>query len=302
MGKRTFAEAFANALLCEKKDSNQVPCYHCTPCKLFQSGAYDDFMLIETKTKSISVEEIRKIIEWTAIRPMYAMKKIYLIVGAEKMTIQAQNALLKTLEEPPDYISAILTVTNPEALLETIKSRSVIYQFSQYSNHEIRQIVEANNQDTGPSEQKIHFLINLADGIPGKAIELLLSSDFFEIRDKTIDLFASLMEGDAKALFRMTEFFEKNKDNFAQIAAIIMYWLRDLWIFSVTGNEQLLINSDKKDMMHAYRKQQDVLALMDCIEYLDNIDTAISSNVNYSLAIHVLLLKINRLREVNQER
>lgn len=127
-------------------ESLRLPCRACAPCRLFRGGALDDYICIDTKARSISIDEIRRVIGWVSVRPMVSRRKVYVIADADKMTEQAQNALLKTLEDPPPYVHAVLTASRPEALLETIRSRCEAVRFARYGDDEIRRIL-ADRQD-----------------------------------------------------------------------------------------------------------------------------------------------------------
>ena len=125
MGHKLLAEAFALTLLCES--GRTVPCLTCHSCKQVLSGNHPDLIyVIHEKPASIGVDDIRKQINDTImIRPYSSQYKIYIVDEAEKMTIQAQNALLKTIEEPPSYVIIILLTTNQNTFLPTILSRCI---------------------------------------------------------------------------------------------------------------------------------------------------------------------------------
>ena len=124
-GRKSIANAFSMALLCEK--GGKEPCMVCHSCKQVLSGNHPDLIYVKhEKPNSIGVDDIREQINDTImIRPYSSYYKIYIVDEAEKMTVQAQNALLKTIEEPPSYAVIILITTNQEAFLPTILSRCV---------------------------------------------------------------------------------------------------------------------------------------------------------------------------------
>ena len=125
MGRKSLANAFALSLLCEKGLPD--PCMECHACKQVLSGNHPDLIYVtHEKPASIGVDDIRKQINDTIqVRPYSSYYKIYIVDEAEKMTAQAQNALLKTIEEPPSYAVILLLTTNPDAFLPTILSRCV---------------------------------------------------------------------------------------------------------------------------------------------------------------------------------
>ena len=129
MGRKSIANAFAMTLLCEK--GGNEPCMVCHSCKQVLGGNHPDLIYVtHSKPGSIGVDDIREQINDTImIRPYSSYYKIYIVDEAEKMTVQAQNALLKTMEEPPSYAVIILITTNQEAFLPTILSRCVLKGF-----------------------------------------------------------------------------------------------------------------------------------------------------------------------------
>lgn len=130
-GRMELARHAAGALLCTADDRGARPCGSCHACHLTESGNHPDItVLSRSNLNSISVRDIREqIVEDIEIRPYYGGKKIYIIPDAENMTTEAQNALLKTIEEPPEYALIILIVKNRELLLQTVRSRCVILSF-----------------------------------------------------------------------------------------------------------------------------------------------------------------------------
>ena len=126
MGKKTLANAFAMTLLCEEE--GKEPCMHCHACKQVLSGNHPDLIYVtHEKPASMGVDDIREQINDTImVRPYSSQYKIYIVDEAQKLSVQAQNALLKTIEEPPAYGIILLLTTNAASMLETILSRSIV--------------------------------------------------------------------------------------------------------------------------------------------------------------------------------
>ena len=125
IGKKMIAKQFAKMVLCENSgaDSGFEECDNCKSCIEFNSGNNPDFICIEPDGKNIKIEQIREMQTKVVEKPVNSKKKIYIIDDADLMTKEAQNCLLKTLEEPPEYIVIILIVSNESKILTTIKSR-----------------------------------------------------------------------------------------------------------------------------------------------------------------------------------
>ena len=315
MGKRTLASLFASALLCEASHSNVYgACGQCVTCKMLSGGAAPDIRIVSPSKKTISVDDIRDVVDWVSVRPMYSSKKVYIIEDADQMTTQAQNALLKTLEEPPPYVVAIMTAAAPQSLLETVRSRCVIHKFVRYTDDEVAEILRLHSAEERSTPQfsqteesakslltkngavlKDAIFVKIADGIPGRAIEMLSTEDLLATRDHIINLLHGLVEGGATAFLRISEFFEKNKDDFGRISKILIYFLRDLWLYKSTKDENVLINLDKKGIIEELSGKCNPEIVLECIEEIENTCASISANSNYSLAINVMLLKFDML-------
>ena len=144
-GKSMLADAFANTLLCERGEAE--PCMVCHACKQFASGNHPDIRHLTTeKPDAIKVDEIRKqIINDVGIKPYSSEYKIYIIPDAERMNPAAQNALLKTLEEPPSYVVIILLCSNELLLLETIRSRCVTLNLRPLKDAQVQEYLMKQN-------------------------------------------------------------------------------------------------------------------------------------------------------------
>ena len=132
----TFAKKFAKMILCFKQAGES--CNSCTSCIMFDDDNHPDYYEINhDKTESIKIEEIRNMQDKIAEKPITSEKKVYVINNAENMTVEAQNCLLKTLEEPPEYITIILVSNNDNTILPTIKSRCTKIAFTEESLKEL---------------------------------------------------------------------------------------------------------------------------------------------------------------------
>ena len=152
IGKKLFAINFAKMLLCL---SESKPCNSCKSCISFEGGNHTDFMLINAEDgKSIKIEQIRLMQEKVVEKPIISPKKVYIINDAELMTKEAQNCLLKTLEEPPEYAVIILILANENNMLNTIKSRCTKIMFNPLSKEEIMHYFNSNGLDM-PNERTL---------------------------------------------------------------------------------------------------------------------------------------------------
>ncbi|HOM02505.1 MAG TPA: DNA polymerase III subunit delta' [Acetivibrio sp.] len=288
IGKSTVAKIFASVLMCSDNTGDKS-CGSCQSCRLFENGTNPDFSVLECKGLSIGVEEIRNLQHDICVRPLYSKRKVYLIRQAEKMTPQAQNCLLKTLEEPPEYAVIILAASNYEALLETIRSRSVRIDFKKNTFDEVKRFII--NRAGGDFEQA-DFIASYADGVIGRAIKLMESEEFKELREKAIDAVIKLSGSDFENLLDISRMFDENKDSVDSILDIMLLFYRDLLVVGKYGNEKLLINSDKKDIILKNTGKFSVGKLLKNIDIIEKTRNNLEQNANYQLAIEVMLMKL----------
>ncbi|MDF2987899.1 MAG: polymerase delta subunit [Eubacterium sp.] len=285
IGRRETALSFAAMLMCEQDHS---ACGECKSCQLFSEGSNPDFQEIYSAEKSISVDDIRNVLKGLVIRPLYSEYKIIIINDADSMTVQAQNALLKSLEEPPPYVVFILTVQSGAAVTPTVRSRCQRVLFSRFSNEEIMAILEARYQRRRPEWA---FIVSYSDGVIGTALELIESPEYMELRDEVLNVAGRLLEDKDGDIFKIYELFEKNNDKIDFILRIMLLFFRDIIIYNQTANYNILINSDKKDMIidNAGLK---LSGLLKCINAVWSAKRGLEYNANYQLAIEVMLMKI----------
>ena len=224
LGKKTMAKIFSKKLLCE--NGNKIDC-GCKSCQFFENGTHPDFFNITRDGNSVGVDKIRYVQSQVVVSPMYGLKKIFLINEADKLTKEAQNALLKIMEEPPDYVVFILITNNINVLLETIKSRAVIYNFSKSTKDEIRKYLKLR---CGDNISNVNFLIGIADGKIGNLVNIMNTDDINMIRDTVIGYASNIKSMKMHEILEALEFFTQNKDKVELLLNIMTTFFRDLLI------------------------------------------------------------------------
>ena len=220
-GKRTVANLFAQAMLCKGEDK---PCGVCPACKRFLAGSHPDVKIVrrEKDKKTISVEQIRTLIEQLAMQPYEGGKHIAIIEEAERMTVGAQNALLKTLESPVGDVMFFLISDQPGSLLSTILSRCQTVRFSDLSMEECARVLEGR----GIAAERARKLAGFSQGSVGRALEIDADEKFETLRAQVIDSLESLKKpsdvaGAAAPLADM-------KGSEESVLEIMELWARDL--------------------------------------------------------------------------
>ncbi len=300
IGKKTLASIFSSILLCQYP-SEEGSCEKCLPCKLTANKTNPDILLLRPSGTNIGIEDIRGIQKDIFIRPVYSTRKIYIIIDANKMTIQAQNCLLKMLEEPPRFTCFILTASKYDSILETIQSRTVKYSFCRNSSDEVKYFFK--NRKNSPINE-LDFIAQYANGIIGTAIELIDSDDFINIRKKTIDLLHEMLSHQSNSLkieHKLYDHFESNKDIFDRLLDILVLFYRDLLIYKKCKDQFILINSDKKDIIKNVVKDFNISLMLRSIEIIEFTRNSIKRNVNFQLAIEILITKLQEEKSRWQE-
>ena len=207
IGKKIVAIEFAKAIMCDNADDGE-PCGHCASCKTFENNS--DFKLLLPEKDVIKVDMIRELSREIFMLPTISKRKVFIIDDADSMNEQAQNALLKVLEEPPEYATIILIVSNKEKLLNTIKSRIVEFKFNGLTKEEIEAIVgkkvsdEAYEFSNGSIEKVLDFSEDESYEIAKEISNLLLDKDFFKINKKFEEV-----KADKKLKSNLTDVLEK---------------------------------------------------------------------------------------------
>ena len=286
-GRKSIANAFAMTLLCEKGGTE--PCMVCHSCKQVLSGNHPDLIYVtHEKPASISVDDIREQINDTImIRPYSSYYKIYIVDEAEKMTIQAQNALLKTIEEPPSYAVIILITTNQEAFLPTILSRCVQLKLKPLKDFTVKSYL---TEQLSVPEKDAEICAAFARGNLGKAIHLASSDEFKELYKRVMNLMKNVDTMDIVMLLDcIREMKEQNFDIY-EVLDLMQLWYRDVLMYKVTKDMNLLIFKDEYRMINEMGQKIDYAGLEEILKAIDTARTRLDANVNMELAMELLLL------------
>ena len=287
MGRKSIANAFAMTLLCEKGGSE--PCMSCHSCKQVMSGNHPDLIYVtHEKPGSIGVDDVREQINDTImIRPYSSYYKIYIVDEAEKMTVQAQNALLKTIEEPPSYAVIILITTNQEAFLPTILSRCVQMKLKPLKDFTIKSYL---TQNLHIAEKDADICAAFARGNLGKAIHLASSDEFRELFQKVMVLVKNVGTMDISMLLDCIREMKEQNFDIGEVLDLMQFWYRDVLMFKVTKDMNLLIFKNEYKMINETGEKVDYAGLEAILAAIDTARTRLNANVNMELAMELLLL------------
>ena len=257
IGKFLFAKEFAKIVLCQ--DTNKA-CNHCSSCIKFDGNNHPDFMPLDSEDgKNIKIAQVRALQESISEKPIISDKKVYIINNSDLMTVEAQNCLLKTLEEPPEYAIIILVLSNENKLLSTIKSRCTKVSFHRLTESDLMQYSKQNNIEVNSS------LLSACDGSISKLLNSQNNLEAYKQLDNIINSFSSK---DIVDIWNSADILYKSKDN---INTLLEY-------FNTVFLEKLKSTKDSK-----YIK---------AIKVIEDTKNKLSSNANYDMCIDNLLLQI----------
>ena len=288
-GKMMIAEAFARALLCEKQDPDG--CGECRSCRQSDDRNNPDIIYVKhDKPNTISVDDIRtQLNNDIVIKPYSNQYKIYIVDEAEKMNQQAQNALLKTIEEPPAYAVIMLLTTNADSFLQTIRSRCITLNLKSVKNDVIKSYLMTEKKIP---DYQADVCAAFAQGVVGKAIKLASSDDFNELKESALSLIKRLDDID---LYEMGEAIKQISDYKLQVQDyfdLITVWYRDVLYMKATNDVNGLIFKDEVYDIKKQASKHSYHGIETIIEALDKAKLRINANVNFDLVIELLLMTI----------
>lgn len=301
-GKKMIANIFAEAILCEdKNDINGYiePCEECHSCKQALSGSHPDIRIVRhEKPTSIGVDEIRvQVCDDVYIKP-YSDHKIYIIPDGELMTQQAQNALLKTLEEPPAYTTIIILTSNIDAFLPTILSRCIVFPIKSVRDDLIQKFLMEKRKIV---DYKARLAVSFAQGNVGKAILLTENENFENLKNGAIDLLERLprtQAGDISdrllALLTPEDSSEKKPDVImtGDFLDILLFYTRDLLVYKAEKSADHLIFADKLSYISSVTDKCSFKQIDNILNAIERARGRIRANVNSMMTLEMLMLDI----------
>lgn len=246
-----------------------------------------DYVLIKPDGNSIKIAQIRSLQSDIVIRP-HKDYKIYIINNAEKMTVEAQNALLKTLEEPPNYAIIILVTNNKESLLETIKSRCDIIKFSPIPMQDLKNYLI----NTGIEEERAQLLATFSRGSIENALNLSQSTEFSVMREDIQQYIQVMLDKNIVEILNIPNNMEKYRGKIISLLDIMINYFRDIILLKESVNKNMLINVDKLVFIQNMSGKISYSQLSKIIDIIEDAKSKIKSNCNFNISIQVMSLNI----------
>ncbi len=308
IGKRTLAKQVALSLLCHDVDAHSgAACGRCSACRLFEAGTHPDFrhLAAEGKERNIPIDRIREqLVSDISMRPQQGKRKVYLI-EADDLAETAQNAILKTLEEPYEYAFILLTVSQVSKLLPTTISRMQQIRLSSYSDQDMEKILERHGVN---DKALIRAVLPASGGIPGTALILARSEWFPELRRDVFSLMSRLTNASkAEVITADVKYLLDKKEHSDMFLSLMEGWLRDLAVLLMTEDPAQLLHRDQlahyqgmaSQLKRKFSKRDEHAiitagsqAVFDGIASVNDTRRALAQNANVEMTLTRLLLNL----------
>ena len=291
VGKEALARTFAAGLQCQSESADK-PCKECVSCRQMESGNQPDVIWVTREKASLGVDEIREqLCNTMDIKPFSSPYKIYLVPEAEKMTEAAQNALLKTIEEPPEYGIVILMTSNISALLPTIQSRCLTMEFRPLSTAVVESYVKEHCQ---VPDYQARASAAFAQGNLGKAMRYAKSEDFIERKDHIISLLRHVEQMDLSEMLAVIKDLGTRKDEVRDYIDLMVLWYRDVLLFKATKDINQLLFQDEASYISREASHRSYEKIEEILQAFEKAKVRLRANVNFDITMELMLLALKR--------
>ena len=249
---------------------------------------YVDIINYKPSKASFGVDDVREIIDEVNKKPFEGDKKVIIIHQGNKLTIQAQNALLKTIEEPPTEVYIIILCESLELILDTIKSRCEIYKLTPLTKDELYKYIAIKGYDY--SEEEKSSAIAFSEGIPGRIDRYFSDTELQELRDKIVDLLLQLTNNEIEAILEKEEQLVSYKQNKEEVINVLSSFIRDILVNKEVYNENLIINRDKIKEIERLTNEMSFKKLNKMLLGLQEARKNTKNNVSWAMTVRIMLM------------
>ena len=295
VGKKTLANAFVKTLLCqtpiEGPNGQQDCCGRCQSCRSFDHDNHPDVKRIRTlpDKNTISVKQIRdELVKDISIRPYGGQYKIYLIEEAERLTVEAQNAMLKTLEEPPAYGLIIMMAESAAAFLSTILSRCVKISLQPLDS----KVVKAELGRRGVESGKAGIAAAFAQGSIGQALKLCEDENFEEMRTELFQFLGRIPQLSQLEVMKGSQLWDQFKSEQEALFSLLLIWYRDILVYQETRDPAQILCADQLETIASMASYYENRKLIQITDKVLDIHKKLKANANAALAIDCLLMEL----------
>lgn len=290
-GKGFISDVYAGALLCEEEDRGKRPCGKCHSCRLADALSHPDLTRIaHEKPRLISVDDVRDgLVNAVQMKPALSEYRVFILPEAEKMNMNAQNAILKTIEEPPGYAVIILLTTSAGALIDTIRSRCRVMRLQPLQDSQVAAYLKDVLQLTG---SKAELCTAFARGNIGKARLLALNEDYEEIRQEAVSLLTTMRDADQYELMNAVEEVRKWNLEPEDFFGIMSVWYRDVLLYKAVRDPDRLVFRNETSAIKDAANHISYEGIENIINALATAAKRLNANVSQDLTIELLFLSI----------
>jgi DNA polymerase III subunit delta' len=292
-GKNLIATTFAKTLQCKAKSKAKTitPCLKCSSCIAFDSNNHPDIFYIKLKkTSTIGILEVKdSIISEVNIKPYNSYYKIFIIQDSNKLTPAAQNALLKTIEDPPPYCIFMFLTENFNQFLPTIISRCILHKIQPLGLSYVKKYLDINYN---LEEERKNLILAYSNGSIGRAITLIDDNDFIELHNFFCDIPIKIQESDLSNLLFLAKKIEPFKERIQEGLDILYIYYRDMLIIKETKDTKYVLLQDKCKEIIYNSNHSSCKSLCLKLDAILNSKIKIQQYSNFQLTIEMLLLQL----------
>ena len=291
VGKRTVAMELAKSLNCLAPLPEGGACDACASCRKISAVpiVHPDLRVISPEGRFIKTDQIRELQEEMYARPNEGRMRVAIIDGADRMNAESANRLLKLLEEPPGYAILILLTHNLSGVLPTLISRCQVVNFPPLNPEDVAGVLRDRfGLDAG--QAKLYSA--LAGGSIGRALALSQDEGMAARRDHSCELLQKLAEMDDLALIGQAELLDKDKEHLDDWFDLATAWLRDALVLAQTGSTQLVMNTDRMNVVRSLADHFGSANILDMLSAITEVRGNLQRNANSRLALDVLMLRL----------
>ena len=295
IGKRLMAVRFAQALSCETPPSSSQPdsCGQCRACEQIVSGTWPDLLVIEPEQEKanpqIKIDQVREIERHMIYRPLLSARKICVINDADRLTTNAANAFLKTLEDPPEHSLFILVTSQPLRLLATVRSRCLALRFSPATPGQFEGALALKQ---AMATEDVRFLSQVC----GNRIGVALRTDLSELRsrhDRFFELCRYETLAHPTAVLQQAEELSKTQP-FPDVIDWLSHGLRDVLLVTLGTEQDLLLHRTHLPVLQQIAESLTPTDIVDLLNFLQTLEQAPTQNANLQLCLENFLFRFHQ--------
>ncbi len=295
VGKRTTAMALAKALNCPVQNGDA--CERCAVCRRIERHLYPDIHLVEPQGQVIKIDQVRQLREVLALQAYEGRVKVAILDDVGKLTVEAGNALLKVLEEPPVETLFVLICQHLGNLPATVTSRAQVVRFGLLAHEQVVALLRQRGCEPAAAERTTC----LSGDRPGVALALDLPATLARRAD-ALQLWTQGRTGDASVLLTSAEQWARRKTDLDLLFEMFLSLIRDVAVSRAGGRETLLMHTDIREALSPLAAGVPSATLWEVFEIVHSTREAIAHNANPQLAFEVMLFKIGDAYERARQR